>query len=376
MPKTLEEHYGYLSDREKLKAYESAINRLVQPDSIVLDLGCGSGLLGLMALRAGARKVLFVEEGEVIEIARQAIVQAGFGDKAEFFQTNSFQLALPERVDIVVCDHIGYFGFDYGAIGLLADAKKRFLKPDGIVVPATIELYLAPIDSEACREFVGQWRDGGVPRDFEWLGTTAANSKHAVQLEEQDLLAEPAALATLELGPESPPYLSWTTEFTCTRDGTLDGIAGWFDCRIFGDVHMSNSPTSAERLIRPQAFFPVDRPVPVKSGAAIRVTVMIRHEDGVIGWIVELPHSGETFSHTTFNGLILDNSSLNRGRPDRIARLNDRGRARQIVLSYCDGKQTVEQVEALVIQDHPDLFPSARATSTFVRSVLQWDTGE
>ena len=376
MPKTLEEHYGYLSDRVKLKAYESAINRLVQPDNIVLDLGCGSGLLGLMALRAGAQKVLFVEEGEVIEAARQTIVRAGFGDKAEFFQTNSYQMKLPERVDIVVCDHIGYFGFDYGAIGLLADAKKRFLKPDGIVVPAAIELHLAPIDSQACREFVGQWRDGSVPGDFEWLGTTAANSKHAVQLEKQDLLAEPTALATLDLGPESPPYLSWTTEFTCTRDGTLDGIAGWFDCRIFDDVHMSNSPTSAERLERPQAFLPIDTPVSVKSGATIKVTLMIRHEDGVIGWIVELPHSGERFAHTTFNGLLLDNTTLNRGRPDRIASLNDRGRARQIVLSYCDGEQTIEQVEALVIRDHPDLFPSASATSTFVRSVLQWDTGE
>jgi protein arginine N-methyltransferase 1 len=376
MPKTLEEHYGYLSDRVKLKAYESAINRLVQADHTVLDLGCGSGLLGLMALRAGARKVLFVDEGEVIEVARQTIAQAGFGDKAEFFRTNSYQLALPEKVDIVVCDHIGYFGFDYGVIGLLADAKKRFLKADGIVVPAAIELQLAPIDSEACRKLVGQWRDGSVPGDFEWLGTTAANSKHAVQLEKQALLAEPTVLATLDLGPESPPYLSYTAEFTCAQDGTLDGVAGWFDCRIFDDVHMSNSPTAAERLERPQAFFPVDTPVPVKSGTTIKATVMIRHEDGVIGWIVELPESGERFAHTTFNGLILDNSTLNRGRPDRVADLNDRGRARQIVLSYCDGEQSIEQVEARVIRDHPDLFPSANATSTFVRSVLQWDTGE
>jgi len=376
MPKTLEEHYGYLCDRVKLTAYESAIKRLVQADSIVLDLGCGSGLLGLMALRAGARKLLFVDEGEVIEMARQTIVQAGFGDKAEFFQANSYQLQLPEQVDVVVCDHIGYFGFDYGAIGLLADAKKRFLKPDGIIVPAAIELHIAPIESQTCRDLVGQWRDGSVPVDFEWLGTTAANSKHSVLLEEQDLLAQSVALATLELGPESPPYLSWTTEFNCVRDGTLDGIAGWFDCRILDDIHMSNSPTATERLDRPQAFLPIDTPVSVKTGETVKVTVMIRHEDGVIGWIVELPASGERFAQTTFNGLLLDNTSLNRGRPDRIASLNERGRARQIVLSYCDGERTVEQVEELVNRDHPDLFPSANATTSFVRTVLQWDTGE
>ncbi len=376
MPKTLEEHYGYLSDREKLTAYESALKKLVQPDNIVLDLGCGSGLLGLMALRAGARKVLFVEEGEVIEVARQTIVEAGFGDKAEFFQSNSYQLALPEQVDIVVCDHIGYFGFDYGAIGLLADAKKRFLKPDGIVIPAAIELYLAPVDSEPCRELVGQWRDGSVPADFRWLGTTAANSKHAVRLAEQDLLTEPTALATLDLGSDSPPFLTWTAEFTCTRDGTLDGLLGWFDCKLFDDIHMTNSPVATKHLDRPQAFFPIETPVSIKDGETVKATVMIRHEDGVIGWVVELPHSGGKFTHTTFNGLLLDNSTLNQGRPDRIASLNDRGRARQIVLSYCNGKQTIEEVEASVIQDHPKLFPSAKATSMFIREVLHWETGE
>ena len=73
---------------------------------------------------------------------------------------------------------------------------------------------------------------------------------------------------------------------------------------------------------------------------------------------------------------MLDENALNRGRPDRVACLNDRGRARQIVLSYCDGNRTIEQVEALVLRDHPNLFPSANATSSFVRTVLQWDTGQ
>src|SRR5210317_265434 len=127
MATTLDEHYGYLSDRVKLEQYQAAIERLVRPEHIVLDLGCGSGLLGLMALRAGARKVLFVEEGQVIDIARRAVAEAGFSDRAEFFQANSFELELPEQADLVVCDHVGYFGFDYGVLALLTDAQQRFL---------------------------------------------------------------------------------------------------------------------------------------------------------------------------------------------------------------------------------------------------------
>ena len=149
MAKTLEEHHGYLSDRVKLAQYQAAIDRLVRPEHVVLDLGCGTGLLGLMALRAGAGMVYFVEEASVIEIARRTVTEAGFADRAAFCQASSFELALPERVDVVLCDHVGYFGFDYGILELLADAQHRFLKPDGIIVPAQIELKLAPIESQA-----------------------------------------------------------------------------------------------------------------------------------------------------------------------------------------------------------------------------------
>ena len=97
MSSVLTEHFGYLSDQIKVDRYKTVIDRIVRPKHIVLDLGCGSGVLGLMALRAGAQKVYFVEEGVILEAARQTIVNAGLADKAEFFQTNSFQLPCPNR---------------------------------------------------------------------------------------------------------------------------------------------------------------------------------------------------------------------------------------------------------------------------------------
>jgi protein arginine N-methyltransferase 1 len=376
MAKTLEEHYGYLSDRVKMKRYQAAIERVVGPETVVLDLGCGSGPLGLIALRAGARKVLFVEQDPIIEAARRTTADAGLADRAEFIQGNSFELSLKDRVDVVVCDHIGYFGFDYGVLVLLADARQRFLQPDGIIVPTGIDLRLAPVESEICRQLVAQWLDGSVPGEFDWLADCAANTLHPVKLGEDDLLADAAALATLQLGDEAPPYLSWSAEFRCSRDGVLDGLVGWFDCRLVDDIRMTNSPLSGEPLRRPQAYLPLKEPVTVSEGDRIRAKVMARHLDNVIAWVVEMPESNTRFDQSTFNGLLLDQEALTRAHPDRIARLNERGRARQIVLSYCDGKGSVAEVEALVRREHPDLFPSASATSSFIRQVLAWDTSE
>jgi hypothetical protein len=103
---------------------------------------------------------------------------------------------------------------------------------------------------------------------------------------------------------------------------------------------------------------------------------MVRPVDNILAWTLVLPEQDRRFSLATFNGLLLDDEALERSRADRVARLNERGRARQVVLSYCDGARTVAEVEALVRSEHPSLFPSARATETFVRSVLARDTGE
>jgi len=266
MAKTLDEHYGYLSDRGKIEKYRAAIERVVRPEHAVLDLGCGSGLLGLMALRAGARRVIFVDEASVIEIARRTVLEAGYSDRVEFIQATSFELSLPDKVDMVVCDHIGYFGIDYGVLALLADACERFLKPGGIVVPSDLDLMLAPVESESCRNLTARWQDGSVPGDYEWLGTTEANTRRGVRLEPGELLDDTATLVTLELGQVAASYLSWTAEFVCNRDGMLDGIAGWFDCRLTDDIRMTNSPVAPERLDRRQAFLPLESAVKLGKG--------------------------------------------------------------------------------------------------------------
>jgi len=313
----LDEHYSYLSDRTKVDRYRAAISGLVQPGHVVLDLGCGSGLLGLTALRAGASRVIFVDRGPVIEMARRAVTEAGFGDRAVFFQAVSYELELPYRVDAVVCDHVGYFGFDYDILKLLADAGRRFLRPGGLVVPQRIELKLAPIESSQCRKLVQRWRDGSVPPEFSWVAAPASNLKHAVTLEPPDLLATPVMLASLDLGLDAADFFTWQAAFDVSRDAHLDGLAGWFDCVLHDSIRITNAPGAADRLERPQAFLPLEQPIAVRAGQRIEVTVMARPQDRVIAWTVHLPDTGQKFRHSTFFGLELE-SALRR-RNDTLA---------------------------------------------------------
>ena len=306
MPDPLDEHYSYLADRVKVARYRAAIDSVVRPGHVVLDLGCGSGLLGLLALRAGAGEVLFVDQGPVIEVARRVVGEAGYGHRATFYQARSFDLELAHRADVVLCDHVGYFGFDYDILKLLSDARQRFLVPGGITIPARIDVHLAPVESEPSRSLVQRWRDGSVPKEFAWVATPAANRKHAVVLEAGELIAEPARLATLELGGDAGEFFSWRADFTCARDATLDGLAGWFDCVLRDDIRMTNAPGSENGLNRPQAFLPLEQPIEVRAGQRIAASIMARPHDHVIAWTIELPDNGQQFRHSTFFGLELE----------------------------------------------------------------------
>ena len=243
-------------------------------------------------------------------------------------------------------------------------------------MPAEIELRLAPIESKECRARVSQWQNDGIPDEFGWVASMAANTKHGVTLGADALLADAQSLTTLKTAEVSPPFLSWTVEFNCARAGLLDGIAGWFNCQLLDNIAMTNSPIADERLDRPQAFLPLEQPVTVNAGDTVKATIMIRHLDSVIGWVIELPEQGLKFSHNTFNGLLLDREDIAQTEPDRIATLNMRGQARQLVLSYCDGQRTIAEVEALVQREHPNLFPSEVAATSFIRRVVIRDTGK
>jgi len=178
----LDEHLGYVADRVRLEAFRAAIARILRPGDRVADLGCGSGVLGLLCLQAGASHVYAIDSTAMIEVARQTLERAGFADRCTLIHAHSHRATLPGPVDVVICDHVGYFGFDYDIAHTLQDARRRLLAPGGRMIPGRIGLEVAAIESNAARTKVDRWRTEGVPQEFHWLRRHAANAKHAVEL--------------------------------------------------------------------------------------------------------------------------------------------------------------------------------------------------
>jgi len=374
MSSVLGEHLGYLALSKRLDLYRAATEKVVRPGGRVVDAGCGTGVLGLLCLQAGAAHVYAIDSTAAIELAREALTRAGWAGKVDFFRASTFQVDLPERVDVIICDHVGHFGFDYGLIDMLADARSRFLKPGGTLIPGRLKLYVGAVESQQCSALAEAWRAPGIPPEFHWVRQHSVNAKHTVNLQRSELLTDPAELCCIDLHVDNPDFYSWAVQLTVQRDGALHGLAGWFDCELARGVWMTNSPQSADRIDRPQAFLPIGEALPVRAGDRIDVTVMARPADPVLAWKLAHPSSGRQFSHSTWQGDILDRERLARGRPEHVPRVSRAAHARTVVLGYCDGRRSVAQIQAAVVRDHPALFPTRDEIVRFVASTLSRDT--
>lgn len=370
----LSEHLGYLADPIRLERYETAVAQVIKPGDRVVDLGCGTGILGLLCLKAGAGHVIAIDSTAMLEVARATYARADLANRASFIRGKAHQVEVPERVDVVICDQVGYFGFGYGIVQSLQDARLRFLKPGGKLIPRRIALQLALVESERCAALSDDWRAPGVPAEFNWLRELAINNEHPVELKRDELLSGPAELGEIDLGAANPEFFSWATHLRAERDGIVHGLGGWFESELADGIWMTNSPLSDHAIKRSQIFFPLGEAVAVKAGDKLKATVMARPNDNQIAWTAEFAATGRKFSHSTWLGELLTPQEIHQRSPEHVPRPNSIGSARAIVFGYCDGKRTARQIEEAVLREHPHLFPSASEICRFVAQVLGADT--
>lgn len=135
-----------MTDKTRNMFYEKSI-KLACKDKIVLDLGAGLGLLTLLAARAGAKKIYAVEVNPIAIQALHRLKEEEKLDNVEIIESASWNLELPEQVDVIVHEIFGPFLLDEMCIHALDDVKK-WLKPNGILIPESFGFNFKFYDSE------------------------------------------------------------------------------------------------------------------------------------------------------------------------------------------------------------------------------------
>ena len=363
----LDEHRQYLDDAPRLSAFARAIAAVVRPGHVVVDLGCGTGILGLLACRAGAERVYAIDAGDMAEVAEAIAAANGYADRVIIVRGHSLEVALPERADVVVSDQLGRFGFDAGVVEYFADARRRFLAPHGQLLPRRLSLWVAPVEHAEAHDDAAFWSTAPAGFDMTPAQAVAWNSGYPRHVERAQLLAGGQRAATLALAGDHRCF-SFTVEMAAERQGVMHGVAGWFSADLDDTTIVTNAPGDPQRINRRNAVFPIPRAVAVEAGDLIRVQMQIRPADLLVKWIVT--HRESRFEQCTFNGMPFSPDLLHRTRPGFVPRLTERGRARKLVLDLADGRSTVAEIERGLFDAYPQLFPDPADAGRFVAEVV------
>ncbi|TRD11652.1 class I SAM-dependent methyltransferase [Erythrobacter insulae] len=366
----LSEHIQYLRLPHRSDLYRAAISRSLPVGSTVADLGCGVGVLGIFCLEAGAAHVWGIDSSDAIHLAKETVRKAGLSERYTCVADTTFYTDLHEPVDALICDHIGYFGIDYGIVDMMRDAASRMLKPGGVLMPDRIRLHLAGVSSDTCLDEASAWSKDGIPDPFHWIDEQARNSKYAHDFAAEELCSDSFELGEIELSDAVSDYFSFTAELLAARACRFDGLAGWFSAHLGGGVWMTNSPLDAQSIKRSQAFFPVTEPFQVEQGDRIGIAFRARSDGQFLAWNVTPPGGAPVQKQSTWANAALAKRDLTSAGNAPIE-LSEKGTAFAYIVSLVDGQRTAAEIEAEVMRDRPDLMPSDQATRDFVRSVLR-----
>lgn len=331
--------------------------------------------MGLLACAAGAKRVYSVEMGGMIAVAREVARANGLGDRVVFIKGFSTHVDLPEKIDVVVADQIGNFGFNAGVIQYFADARRRFLKPEGVTLPLRMSLMLAPLEAGDLFGQVDFWNTSPAGFDFRPTRPLAANTGYQVNLSTSSVCGDAVAIANVDLNHATTEPFHGEATAVIRRAGTMHGLGGWFSAELAEGIAMTNSPLAPDKIQRRQVYFPIDRAVPVTEGDIVRIRMMIRPTDSLVNWNVDVLNGRtgvkiDSFRHSTWKGMLIPVEDLRHTQPGYKPKLTPRGEGRRTVVSLCDGIRTVAQIEDEVFRLHPGLFRNREEAAVFVAEVV------
>eukprot|EP00249_Psilotum_nudum_P010012 c22281_g1_i1 orf=471-1718(+) len=250
-------HEEMIKDRVRTEAYRDAIfqhSDLIR-NKVVVDVGCGTGILSIFCAYAGARKVYAVDASDIAVQAREVVKSNGLSDTITVLLGRVEEVQIDEEVDIIVSEWMGYMLLYESMLGSVICARDRWLKPGGIMLPSHATLYVAPItNSERYCDSIDFWRNVyGIDMSAMLpLAKQCAFEEPCIEtISAENVLSWPVVVKQINCTTVTVEELeSITTNFCVTSMITapLHGFALWFDV-TFGSSPLATSETQSESSI-------------------------------------------------------------------------------------------------------------------------------
>ena len=199
----------------------------------------------------------------------------------------SYEVDIPQKVDLIICETIGSLGFEEGILAWLADARQRFLASGGRVIPQTLEVLLVPVEYPEYSDYSDLWKDTFYSLDLSPFKELITNSLLGAKFDQKHLLADPITFYHADLRDSQRTGFWGEGSFPISRAGTLYGLGGWFNAQLAPGIFLTNSPPSETRNWY-QVFFPVSDPIGLSPGDLVTVNLGVSDDAHRWRWEVSI----------------------------------------------------------------------------------------
>ncbi|KAJ8681772.1 hypothetical protein QAD02_017564 [Eretmocerus hayati] len=257
--------YGYLSQQQNMmqdyvrtSTYQRAIlgNLSDFKDKIVLDVGAGSGILSFFAVQAGAKRVYAVEASNMATYAEILVSANNLSDKIVVVSGKIEEIDIPEPVDCIVSEPMGYMLYNERMLETYLHAKK-WLVPGGRMFPSRGDLHIAPFSDESL--YMEQFNKANFWYQTCFHGVDlSAMRTHAIKEYFRQPIVDTFDVricmaksirhtVDFQMANETDLHnIIVDVDFHILESGTCHGLAFWFDVAFIGStqqVWLSTAPT-------------------------------------------------------------------------------------------------------------------------------------
>ncbi len=278
-------HWPMLADESRNQAYRQAIERAVDGTSVVLDIGTGSGLLAMMAARAGAKRVVACEISPVLaEVAREVVRSNGLADRVAVINRKSTALRvgedLEEPANLLVSEIVDVGLLGEGVLPSMRHALEHLAVPGARVIPRGATVYARLVEMPDQRRVNPVRRISGfdlsafdrfrIPGDY--LDMRLARTSHRFLSDPVEVTRFDFA-APLPYVPDRAPTRIDIALQTCAA-GSVHAVAFWFDLRLDDAIAVSSAPDGG-LIAWGQAVQFLDTDLEVANGERLRLQASV-----------------------------------------------------------------------------------------------------
>lgn len=259
----------FLEDKNRLRKLRAAIFEVVKPGDTVIDIGSGVGTLSFFACQAGAKKVHALEDSNAITIAQEIAKNNNeFSKKISFINKHSTDLISPIMANTIISECNIEFGSRI--FETIADAKKRFLKKGGKIVPKALNLFLSPVFDKRYYTNISCWEKDVFGIDFRPGKKIALSQIIDVNVKPDAVMDNLKPCYKYNFYSDHQKHISFKITFRPKVDQTIYGFVGWYDYYLIDDIKITNEP-GKNSCWGGQLFFPLEKPVRIENEDEVMV---------------------------------------------------------------------------------------------------------